>query len=296
MGVAGVSVASVVRQHVQAGPTERGAALRGRAEQLAAPGPGSHQVPETAGQGQAPQHPPTVRLLGEVERSAADAGGHPLAHYWSRFEQNEGLPQSLTLRASSTLYKIDAAKQGAGPFDRPLTYPDGFVAAEYKVLTSTNIQGTTIPLSFEMNQFAPVRGWLGTTGERFIFSKYSARVTALDLNGRSDSLPRIFRVPQAVIYDQRFEDKRRPGLHLTWSPVGDSWPPADSPEVPTLLAKAVRDYDAWARSRPPAPGTRLMKALTRVNCFAVGPLFALILVVWKCSASFRNAPIGYRQI
>jgi hypothetical protein len=201
-------------------------------------------------------------------------------HYQtSRFEQNGGLPQALTLRASAKLRRVDREKQGSLPFPI-LDYPDGFVAAEYKVLSSTNIQGTTIPLSFEMNQFAPVRGWLGTTGERFLFSKYSARVTALDLNGREASLPRIYQVPQAVIYDQRFEDQRRPGLHITWSPVGGSWPAADSPEVPALLAKAVRDYDSLAHSRPPPPGARLMKGLTQVSCFTLGLLLTLSLAVW----------------
>jgi serine/threonine protein kinase len=98
---------SSVPQHMQAEPTERGAALRGRAEQLAAPGPGSQHVPETAGQGQAPQHPPTVRLLGEVERSAAVPEG-------TRWRTTGPGPPSPASSGSSWVQESSSRKIGPG--------------------------------------------------------------------------------------------------------------------------------------------------------------------------------------
>jgi RNA polymerase sigma factor (sigma-70 family) len=181
-------------------------------------------------------------------------GERYFAYEASVFGRNGGLPRSLTLRASAKLARSEREKRRANPFLQPLPdgarmfdFPDGFRAAEFKVLSSTNIQGTIIPLSFEMNRFAAVGGFLGLSTGSYLFAKYTARVTSLEVITREDNAPKIFKVPQAAILDYRFEDDRHPGLYLRWSPVPDSWPAADGPEVRALVAKARQDYEAAAR-------------------------------------------------
>jgi len=163
-----------------------------------------------------------------------------------RFEAKPGYPKSLLFRASDDLWIAETKASGRSKAAPPLV--NGFVAAEYKVMETTNLQETTLPTVFEMKRFAAPRLSATTVGERYVFEHYTATVTAVRIVDQPELTTEIYHSTRARIYDFRFEERDYPDLTLTWKTESDTWPSATRPEIPDLVKRAKQDFDKQIRT------------------------------------------------
>ena len=196
-------------------------------------------------------------------------GGDSFYYDVVRLEQKPGYPKSLLFRASDDLWKAETQARGGSKEAPP--FVNGFVAAEYKVMATTNLQETTIPTVFEMKRFAAPRLSATTVGERYVVEHYTATVTAISIVDQPELTTKIYLSPRSAIYDFRFEEPDYPDLSLTWRPESGTWPSATRPEIPDLVKRAKQDFDTQIRIRRRAAFVKRIIAFVVLTTLAVIP-------------------------
>ena len=197
-------------------------------------------------------------------------GAQSFVYEAARLQQAHGLPRSVRFHASAALWKKEAGMRAAGPRER-FPYPEGFVAGEYDAIRTTNVSGTSVPLEFGMDRFAPARD-PHARASRFLVERYRATVTSVATVHGQDFSPEVMRVAKgAVIYDFRFADRRYPELAITWRAVSGHWPSADRPEIPDMVRKARLQADTLARMSWLSRATKRTLALVTMAILLAAP-------------------------
>jgi len=195
-------------------------------------------------------------------------GGDSFYYDVVRLEQKPGYPKSLLFRASDDLWIAETKARGRKK--EVSLYVNGFVAAEYRVMATTNLQETTLPTVFEMKRFDAPRLSATTVGERYLFEHYTATVTAVRIVDQPELTTKIYRSTRARIYDFRFEERDYPDLSLTWKAESGTWPSATRPEIPELVKRAKQDFDTRIRTN--------RKSVFMKYAIAFGALTALVAI------------------
>jgi len=172
-------------------------------------------------------------------------GAQCLLYRVTKLSETPGFPKTIELRASKDVWKKWEKLSGRDSRRETCPYPDGFIAGEYKVLATTNFEGTEVPMTVSLDRYAMrhERGERDGRGVRAKIEQYLGVITKIERSDRQDVTPPIPEASGAYIYDYRFEEPGYYDLHLTWKPKSGHWPAIDRPEIPALAAKAKREIE-----------------------------------------------------
>jgi hypothetical protein len=153
---------------------------------------------------------------------------------WIKQDASPFLPEEVTYYSDGKIYFTDS--YGNSRVSRyPAPYDNGFIEAEYNVITHTNVGGITLPQHFVFIRYMP-RPYGRSTNDTVIMCKYDGTVTNISSeNIREGYIPVLS--PPTYVDDRRFGVAAKPVTDVEYVATNSWWPSVTN----TVVARLYRE-------------------------------------------------------
>ena len=228
-------------------------------------------------------HIPIVSPWGQPALLGADS----MTYTAKWLDNHYMIPKTLNFIMSYDFWKKELKIKLRDP-DEPNPFKDGELVGEYKILSSTNLFGVTLPTEFELARYAVTR-----SHKMVVREKFRGQVLAVRDIISPWELPPLHM--KAGVQDFRFSTPTQPWLHVSYNTPQAQWLETNDPLVIKGLNAAVTNYAAFEKklysSIKPVidPKKRSIVLLVMLVVFFLPPLFYfLVLAIKKVNSKIKK--------